>query len=125
MCPGISTPRLIIETGNTMLFPFLDPGSNRVSINLIYLRNFFDLPPLGAEQNTVRTDSGPGGRIMFHDFCQSVTLAFCQKTHVSHDHHPRGQCCSSAKISRVCHRCGCAVRCTTSTPGDCTRDQHL
>src|SRR5438105_15159595 len=36
---------------------------------------------------------------MFHDFCQSVTLAFCQKTHVSHDHHPRGQCCSSASIS--------------------------
>src|SRR2546430_14916660 len=36
---------------------------------------------------------------MFHDFCQSVTLAFCQKTHVSHDHHPRGQCCSSARIS--------------------------
>src|SRR5262245_30016970 len=36
---------------------------------------------------------------MFHDFCQSVTLAFCQKTHVSHDHHPRGPCCSSASIS--------------------------
>src|SRR5262249_45187150 len=82
-----------------MLFPFLDPCSNRVSINLIYLRNFFDLHPLGAEPNTVRTDPGSGGRIMFHDFCQSVTLAFCQKTHVSHDHHPGGQCCSSAKIS--------------------------
>src|SRR5437588_6015338 len=36
---------------------------------------------------------------MFHDFCQSVTLVFCQRTHVSHDHHPRGQCCSSARIS--------------------------
>src|SRR5215510_11953588 len=36
---------------------------------------------------------------MFHDVCQSVTLAFCQKTHVSHDHHPRGQCCSSASIA--------------------------
>src|SRR2546422_9906987 len=36
---------------------------------------------------------------MFHDFCQSVTLVFCQRTHVSHDHHPRGPCCSRARIS--------------------------
>src|SRR3989442_499711 len=36
---------------------------------------------------------------MFHDFCQSVTLVFCQRTHVSHDHHPRGSCCSRARIS--------------------------
>src|SRR5712664_2652535 len=36
---------------------------------------------------------------MFHDFCQSVTLAFGQRTHVSHDHHPRGPCCSRARIS--------------------------
>jgi len=28
-------------------------------------------------------------------------------------------------VSGVCHRCGCAVRCTTLTPGDWTRDQHL
>src|SRR2546425_10997781 len=36
---------------------------------------------------------------MFHDFCQSVTLVFCQRMHVSHDHHPRGPCCSRARIS--------------------------
>src|SRR3989442_12847925 len=36
---------------------------------------------------------------MFHDFCQSVTLVFCQRTHVSHDHHPRGPCCSRARLS--------------------------
>src|SRR5216684_3702160 len=36
---------------------------------------------------------------MFHDFCQRVTLAFGQRTHVSHDHHPRGPCCSRARIS--------------------------
>jgi len=36
---------------------------------------------------------------MFHDCCQSVTLVFCQRTHVSHDHHPRGPCCSRASIS--------------------------
>src|SRR5262249_39697954 len=34
-----------------------------------------------------------------HDFCQSVTVAFCQQTHVSHDHHPRGPCYSSASIA--------------------------
>src|SRR5205809_2460443 len=44
-------------------------------------------------------DPEPGSRIMFHDFCQSVTLVFCQRTHVSHDHHPRGPCCSRARIS--------------------------
>src|SRR5205807_3260528 len=94
-----ATPRLIIETCNTMLFPFLDPCSNRVSINLIYLRDFFDPHPLCAEQNPVRPDPGSGYRIMFHDFCQSVTLVFCQRTHVSHDHHPRGPCGSRARIS--------------------------
>src|SRR5438132_5984157 len=36
---------------------------------------------------------------MFHDFCQSVTLVFCQRTHVSNDHNPRGSCCSRARIS--------------------------
>src|SRR5207245_9347995 len=36
---------------------------------------------------------------MFHDCCQSVTLVFCQRTHVSHDHHPTGPCCSRARIS--------------------------
>src|SRR6266568_1531855 len=36
---------------------------------------------------------------MFHDCCQRVTLAFGQRTHVSHDHHPRGPCCSRASIS--------------------------
>src|SRR5207247_3747446 len=94
-----ATPVLIIETHNTTLFPFLDPCSNRVSINLIYLRDFFDPHPLCAEQNPVRPDPGSGYRIMFHDFCQSVTLVFCQRTHVSHDHHPRGPCCSRARIS--------------------------
>src|SRR5437899_2757201 len=94
-----ATPGLIIETRNTTLFPFLDPCSNRVSINLIYLRDFFDPHPLCAEQNPVRPDPGSGYRIMFHDFCQSVTLVFCQRTHVSHDHHPRGPCCSRARIS--------------------------
>src|SRR5947209_12815311 len=91
--------KLLIETRNTTLFPFLDPCSNRVSINLIYLRDFFDPHPLCAEQNPVRPDPGSGYRIMFHDFCQSVTLVFCQRTHVSHDHHPRGPCCSRARIS--------------------------
>src|SRR5207302_7148869 len=94
-----ATPGLIIETRNTTLFPFLDPCSNRVSINLIYLRDFFDPHPLCAEQNPVRPDPGSGYRIMFHDFCQSVTLVFCQRTHVSHDHHSRGSCCSRARIS--------------------------
>ena len=42
---------------------------------------------------------GSGGHIMFPDFCQSVLLAFGQRTHISHDHHSRGQCCSSASIS--------------------------
>src|SRR5882724_9627073 len=47
----------------------------------------------------MRTDPGSGGHIMFPDFCQSVLLAFGQRTHISHDHHSRGQCCSSASIS--------------------------
>src|SRR5712671_6991709 len=94
-----ATPGLIIETRNASLFPFLDPCRHGVSINLIYLRDFFDLHLLCAEQNTVRTDPGSGGRIIFHDFCQSVPLAFGQRTHISHDHHSRGQCCSSASIA--------------------------
>src|SRR5437870_1347336 len=47
----------------------------------------------------MRTDPGSGSHIMFPDFCQSVLLAFGQRTHISHDHHSRGQCCSSASIS--------------------------
>src|SRR5438128_11037919 len=47
----------------------------------------------------MRTDPGSGGHIMFPAFCQSVLLAFGQRTHISHDHHSRGQCCSSASIS--------------------------
>ena len=77
----------------------MHPCSHCVSINLIYLRDFFDLHPLCAEQNTVRTDPGSGGRIMFHDFGQSVPLAFGQRTHISHAHHSRGQCCCSARSS--------------------------
>src|SRR5215510_532999 len=96
---GSATPGFIIETRNTMMFPFLDPCSHCVSINLIYLRDFFDLHPLCAEQNPVRTDPGSGGRIMVHDFCQRMTLAFGQRTHIPHDHHSRGQCYRSANIS--------------------------
>src|SRR5882724_11694525 len=47
----------------------------------------------------MRTDPGSGGHIMFPDCCQSVLLAFGQRTHISHDHHSRGQCCSSASIA--------------------------
>src|SRR5438309_10660479 len=36
---------------------------------------------------------------MFHDFGQSVPLAFGQRTHISHAHHSRGQCCCSARSS--------------------------
>src|SRR5262249_50285328 len=78
---------------------FVHPCSHCVSINLIYLRDFFDLHPLCAEQDPVRTDPGSGCRIMVHDFCQRVTLAFGQRTHIPHDHHSRGQCYRSASIS--------------------------
>jgi hypothetical protein len=94
-----ATPRLLIETGHTMRCPLRDPGSHRGSSNLIDLRHGFDRHPLGAEPNTVRTEPGSGGRLRLHDVCPSGTLACCQKTHGSHDHHPRGPWCSSAKMS--------------------------
>lgn len=92
-------PGLRIETRHPTLCPVLAPWRPRVSITLRELRDCFDPQPLCAAQHPVRPHPGSGERLLLHDFCQSVTLAFGQKTHVSHDHHPRGPCCSSARIS--------------------------
>src|SRR5262245_32604793 len=49
-----------------MVFPFLDPRQNRISIHLIYLDDFFDCHPSCAEENTMRSSPGAGRWIMFH-----------------------------------------------------------
>src|SRR6266446_2266351 len=52
-CGWPAATRLIMQTFVTMVFPFLDPCSNGISVHVIYLGNGFDRYALATQQKTM------------------------------------------------------------------------
>jgi len=54
-CGWPAATRLIMQTLGTIFFPFLDPRSNGIPVNMIDLGNGFDRYALATQQKTMGT----------------------------------------------------------------------
>src|SRR6266851_8358137 len=81
-----ATARLIMQTLDAMVFPFLDPCRHGDAMNLIGIGNGLDGCAGGTQQQTMGTAPRSEGGILFHRFFSECTLLVGQRLHISHDH---------------------------------------
>jgi hypothetical protein len=86
-CARSAAARLIRQTLGTMLFPVLEPGRHGDTMALGGLGNVLDRRAVGTQEQTMGAAPGSTGGGGFHRGFSELTLFWCQRLPISHDHY--------------------------------------